>query len=154
MGSAGGGMVGRPSVWSVFGALGLLVLAGSAVAQQPPPARLTAEGVMLSRIPVTVTSAVVERQVQLDAGEAVTGTYVSLRTNDGRYLQRNNDGYWLPWSGRENTLADNRFQPVGNLLTFKVLKQDISDQSFPLTVSIAYRTAAGVKFGMFEVMPQ
>jgi hypothetical protein len=150
MGSAGGGMVGRPRAWSVGGALGLLLLAGTAAAQD----RLTTQGVMLSRVNVTVSNAVVQRTVQLDAGEAVSATYVSMRTNDGRYLQRTNEGYWMPWSGGQAALADNRLQPVGNLLTFKVLKQDLSDQSFPLTITISYRTAAGVKFGMFEVMPQ
>jgi hypothetical protein len=143
-------MVGRPSFWSVGSALVLFALAGTAAAQD----RLSAQGVMLSQVRVIPASAAIQRIVQLDAGEVVTATYISLRTNDGRYLQRNNDGYWLPWSGQSAVLLDNRLQPVGSLLTFKVLKQDISDQSFPLTVSIAYRTAAGIKFGMFEVMPQ
>jgi hypothetical protein len=148
--SAGGGMVGRRSVRSLGGAFALLMLAGAALAQD----RLTAAGTALSQVKVAPASALVQRTVQLDAGEVVTATYVSLRNNNGLILQRTNEGYWVPWSGTGGALMDNRFQAVGNLLTFKVLKQDISDQSFPLTISISYRTSAGLKFGVFEVLPQ
>jgi hypothetical protein len=143
-------MVGRPSFWSVGGALVLFALAGSAAAQD----RLTAQGVVLSPVKVNPANAVVQRTVQLDSGDAVAVTHVSLRTADGKYLQRNNEGYWVPWSGVRDTLIDNRLQPVGNLLTFKVLKQDISGQSFPLTVSISYGSPGALKFGIFEVLPQ
>lgn len=143
-------MIGRRVAWWLGGALGFALSAASASAGD----RLTVQGVMLSPVKVAPATAVISRTVDLDAGEQVASTYVSLRTADGKYLQRNNDGYWLPWSGTRDTLLDNRFLAVGGVLTFKVLKQDISQQSFPLTVSISYQGSAGLKFGVFEVLPQ
>jgi len=143
-------MIGRRWTRSLGGALTLVLAAGAAAAGDT----LTIQGVMLSEVKVNPSAAVVQRTVDLAAGEAVSATYVTLRTGDGKILQRNNEGYWVPWAGVRDTLIDNQFQPVGNQLTFKVLKQDISAQSFPLTVSIAYLVPAGVKFGVFAVLPQ
>jgi hypothetical protein len=144
-------MIRQQLAWWLGSALAVALSAASASAAD----KLTVQGVVLSRVQVpNLAAAAISRTIEIDAGEVVAATYVSLRTADGKYLQRNNDGYWLTWSGSRDALLDNYFQPVGNQLTFKVLKQDISQQSFPLTVSISYRSAAGVKFGVFEVMPQ
>jgi hypothetical protein len=143
-------MIRRQLAWWLGGALSVALSAASASAGD----KLAVQGVVLSQVKVVPTTAVVTRTVDLESGEQVVRTYVSLRTADGKYLQRNNDGYWLPWNGTRDTLLDNRFQAVGSTLTFKVLKQDISQQSFPLTVSITYESSAGIKFGVFEVLPQ
>lgn len=144
-------MIRQQSAWWLGGVLAAALSATSASAGD----KLTLQGVVLSRVQVAnAADATITRTVEIDAGERVAATYVSLRTADGKYLQRNNDGYWLTWNGTRDALLDNYFQPVGNQLTFKVLKQDISRQSFPLTVSISYRSAAGVKFGVFEMTPQ
>jgi hypothetical protein len=143
-------MIRRQLAWWLGGALSIALSAASASAGD----KLAVQGVVLSQVKVVPTTAVVTRTVDLESGEQVVRTYVSLRTADGKYLQRNNDGYWLPWNGTRDTLLDNRFQAVGSTLTFKVLKQDISQQSFPLTVSITYESSAGIKFGVFEVLPQ
>lgn len=150
-------MIGRRRTRSlgVIAALALTLSAGALSAGVASAGdKLTVQGVMLSQVKVTPAAAVVQRTVDLDAGEQVSATYVTLRTPDGKYLQRNNDGYWIPWTGVRDALIDNHFQPVGNQLTFKVLKQDISGQTYPLTVSIAYVVPGGMKFGVFEVLPQ
>jgi hypothetical protein len=143
-------MIRRRLAWWLGGALSVALSAASASAGD----KLTVQGVVLSPVKVAPAAAVITRTVDLESGEQVVRTYVSLRTADGKYLQRNNDGYWLTWNGTRDTLLDNKFQAVGSTLTFKVLKQDISQQSFPLTVSITYESSAGVKFGVFEVLPQ
>lgn len=143
-------MIGRRLTRSLGAALALTFIAGTAAAGDA----LSLQGVMLSPVKVTATAAVVQRTVDLAAGEVISATYVTLRTADGKMLQRNNEGYWVPWTGVRDALVNNQFQPVGDQLTFKVLKQDISQQAFPLTVSIAYLVPAGVKFGVFEVLPQ
>ena len=143
-------MIRRRLAWWLGGVLSVALSAASASAGD----KLTVQGVVLSPVKVAPASAAISRTIDLEAGEQVAHTYVSLRTADGKYLQRNNDGYWLPWNGTRDTLLDNKFQAVGSTLTFKVLKQDISQQPFPLTVSITYESSAGLKFGVFEVLPQ
>jgi hypothetical protein len=143
-------MVGRRVALGFGCALVLALSVGAASAGDA----LTVQGALLSQVKVTPSSAVVARTVDLVAGEVVTATFVTMRTPDGKYLQRNADGYWLPWGGARDALINNGFQAAGSALTFKVLKQDISSLSFPLTVSIAYQSSAGFKFGVFEVLPQ
>lgn len=114
---------------------------------------LTARGVELASISVTPTVAEINRTVSLN-GDVPLATYVVSRISGLPLLQRNNLGYWVPWDGSPDTLIDNHFAPVGDQLTFKILKEDISEQFFPVNFIIAYRTAAGLKLGVFSVVPR
>ena len=64
---------------------------------------------------------------------------------------RTRQGYWLPWSGREDDLLDVGFVPRSGQLEYKLLKEDLPTPQLPVTVTVGYRTAAGVKFGFFEL---
>ena len=124
--------------------------AGNAVAGD----KLTLAGAYLGEIKVAPATAAVSRLVDLDGGEQPSATYVTMTLREGKRLQRTNEGYWVPWSGSVDSLLDNRFQPAGSQLLFKVLKEDLTGYMFPLTVTIAYRVPGGVKFGFFQVSPQ
>ncbi len=114
---------------------------------------LSASGAVLSGLTVNPASAQITYNVDL-AGDVPTATYVMAHMPDGKSLQRNNLGYWLPWGGQLDTLVNNKFVAAGNTLTFKIVDQDIRDRMFPIRFVIAYRTASAFKFGVFEVSPQ
>ncbi len=114
---------------------------------------LSASGAVLAGLTVNPASAQITYNVDL-AGDVPSASYVMAHMPDGKSLQRNNLGYWLPWNGQLESLIDNKFVAAGNALTFKVIDQDIRDRMFPIRFVIAYRTASAFKFGVFEVSPQ
>jgi hypothetical protein len=150
-------MIGRAVRRGLSGAYSLLAtsllvcgVAGGALAGD----KLTLAGIYLGEVKVMPATAVVSRAVDLDSGEQPNATYVTMTLREGKRLQRTNEGYWVPWDGAVDSLVDNRFQPLGSQLVFKVLKEDLTGYMFPLTVTIAYRVPSGVKFGFFQVAPQ
>jgi hypothetical protein len=92
----------------------------------------------------------VRRAVDLN-GDRPLASYITAQSASGAMLVRTRQGYWLPWSGREEDLADAGLSPRGDVLEFKLLKEDLPAAALPITVSIGYRTAAGIKFGTFEI---
>lgn len=133
-----------------FGAtviLGLALAMGGAFAQD----RLTEIGARLSAVGVDKTRVTVSRTVAPGA-DVVTGTYVTAHTASGRALRRNHLGFWMPWDGRLTSMADNRFPVADGLIKFKILKdEDMSAELFPVRITLAYRTQAALKFGVFEL---
>lgn len=120
-----------------------------------PPAlageRLSTTGARLAHVVLQPGVAPDLRRAIDLGGDLPTATYVSARTVGGQLLARTRNGYWLPWSGREEDLADNGFTAAGGTLEFKLLKEPLPEAALPLTVTVGYRTPAGVKFGMFEI---
>ena len=114
---------------------------------------LTAQGARLSSMFMPSGVADLRRSVDLGADQP-TATYVTARTLGGALVVRTRNGHWLPWSGREADLADNGFAPADGRLEFKLLKEAIPAAELPMTVTIGYRTSAGLKFGIFEIRPQ
>ncbi len=112
--------------------------------------RLSATGARLAHVVLQPSAPDLRRAVELD-GDVPTATYVTARTVGGALMVRMRNGYWLPWSGHEEDLADNGFAATGGTLEFKLLKESLPVAALPITVTIGYRTAAGVKFGMFEI---
>ena len=129
------------------------VVAGALGAAEAAAETLTEAGSVLAGMATEVVEADVARTVDL-AGDAPIATYVTAHMPDGKALQRTNLGYWVPWNGRVDELIDNHFTPSGDTLTFNILNEDISGQFFPITITLAYRTAAGLKFGVFQLSPQ
>ena len=135
--------------------LALTVLLAALVVS-PLPARaesLTVNGATLVDIVVDAANANIVRSIDL-GGDVPLASYVMAHMPDGKSLQRTNLGYWIPWDGRTESLIDNGFVAGSGTLIFKVLRQDISDRFFPITIVLAYRTASNVKFGVFQVSPQ
>lgn len=111
---------------------------------------LTTEGAWLQHVVLPAGAPDLRRSVDLN-GDQPIATYVTARTAGGAMLMRTRNGYWLPWSGRVEDLADNGFAASAGTLEFKLTKETLPAQTLPLTVTVGYRTAAGVKFGMFEI---
>jgi len=111
---------------------------------------LTSAGIRLAAVSVSAGTQDIRRPVDL-AGDQPLASYVTARTASGARLMRTRQGYWLPWSGREEELSDAGVAAQGGTLEFKILKEELTAASLPITVSIGYRTAAGLKFGTFEI---
>lgn len=115
---------------------------------------LTTEGARLEPSFVSPGAvADVRRMVTLN-GDVPLATYLTARSVAGTNFVRTRQGYWLPWSGRVEDLADAGFQAQSGTIEFKLLKEDLPRAQLPITVSIGYRAAAGVKFGTFEIRAQ
>ncbi len=87
-------------------------------------------------------------------GDAPLATHVMARTAAGSYLQRDRDGYWIPWRGGLEALLDNGFQASDGKLTFKLVREDLSAEWLPIAITVAYRTATALKLGVFELRGQ
>lgn len=119
--------------------------------------KLSTGGTALADIavnPAAVATSGVSRTIDL-SGDAPTATFVTAHLPDGKHLQRSNLGYWLPWDGDVDSLIDNRLPLNGDgTVTFKVVKEDLSDKMFPIAVTLAYTVGEQVKFGVFQILPQ
>ena len=121
--------------------------------------RASQRSVSLSKLGSSLPSLTVDpskvnivRKVDLGDDQA-QATHVMAHKAAGPSLQRTAEGAWVPWDGSTDTLIDNRFAAVDGSVAFDVIKGDLSDEFFPMTFTIAYRTGAGLKFGSFQVMP-
>ncbi|MGQ0676342.1 MAG: hypothetical protein ACT4N4_09720 [Rhodospirillales bacterium] len=132
---------------AVLLAFAILVLAPT---QSRAGEQLSAAGARLAHVVMQPGVPDLRRAIDLN-GDQPIATYVTARTVGGALMMRTRHGYWLPWSGREDDLVDNGFTASGGMLEFKLLKESLPSVSLPVTVTVAYRTAAGVKFGMFEI---
>jgi hypothetical protein len=87
-------------------------------------------------------------------GDTPLATHVMARTAAGSYLQRDRNGYWVPWIGGLEALLDNGFQARDGKLTFKLVREDLSAEWLPIAITVAYRTAMALKLGVFELRGQ
>jgi hypothetical protein len=118
-----------------------------------PLPRLSYAGTELA--PVVVDRADVNISVTVDlAGDHPKATYITARPRGMPALQRTAAGAWVAWDQRTQSLIDNRFAPSGPHLVFAFFGTNFSRQSFPVTLSVAYRTLAGVKFGVLTITPK
>jgi hypothetical protein len=133
--------------WSICAAA--MALAGSALAGE----RLTEEGARLA--PRTYSEAAPFEVVVDAAGDAVLEAHVILRpTSSNRALARDLDGFWAPWDGDVATLPASAAIRDGAALRFKLFAAPPPDLTPPLTVTIAYRTPEGLRFGWFDATPE
>ena len=115
--------------------------------------RLSYSGAELA--PVIVDRAYVNFSVIVDlAGDRPLATYMAARPQGMPALQRTPGGGWVAWDQRPESLIDNRFAwPAGHLF-FVVTGANFRARSFPIALEVAYRTPAGVKFGVLTMMAQ
>lgn len=135
-----------------------LMLAPAAVAQSMPAQTmagrpLTEAGSSIAA-PVKLTPGVAQQlQVTVPlAGDQPSATYVFARFGNNQPMQRSNEGYWLPWSGAREDLIDNRLQPAGDSLTFKIADEDLSGAFLPVHFFVAYRAGSSFKYGSFMLV--
>jgi|266.fasta.fasta_contig_41_3576179_length_681_multi_4_in_0_out_0_1 hypothetical protein len=115
---------------------------------------LTLDGARLEPMLVaTGVPADIRRVVTLN-GDVPLVTHATARSVSGANFVRTRQGYWLPWSGRAEDLLDAGFQAQSGSIEFKLLKEDLPRAQLPITVSIGYRAASGIKFGTFEIRAQ
>jgi hypothetical protein len=112
--------------------------------------RLSYAGTELT--PVTVDPANVDIGVTVDlAGDRPMASYMAARPRGLPALQRTPTGVWVAWDQKTQSLVDNRFAWSGGHLVFAVNGANFRGQSFPIALEIAYRTPAGVKFGVLTM---
>ncbi|MFQ5466692.1 MAG: hypothetical protein ACE5DS_01010 [Kiloniellaceae bacterium] len=114
--------------------------------------QLSASGNKLSDMVIDSSDVHIARTVDL-AGDSLVATHVMAHKAAGPALQRTGQGTWVPWDGDEESLIDNGFTSANGSVTFEVVKGDLSDEFFPMTFTLVYRTESGLKFGSFQVMP-
>ena len=114
--------------------------------------KLDRAGNALADVRIDPRQADIARTIDL-AGDVPVATYVMAHQSAGPSLQRTDLGAWVPWDGRKESLIDNRFGPSDQRLTFEVVRGDLSNELFPITFTIAYRTTAAFKFGVFQATP-
>jgi hypothetical protein len=102
--------------------------------------------------PVTVDPAHVDIRVIIDlAGDHPMASYMAARPRGLPSLQRTAGGAWVPWDQQTQSLIDNRFASSGGHLVFAVAGANFWPRSFPIALEVAYRTPAGVKFGVLTI---
>ena len=105
--------------------------------------------------PVTVDPAQVDIKFAVDlAGDRSMASYMAIRPRGLPALQRTPAGGWVPWDQRTQSLIDNRFASSGGHLVFAIIGANFRVQSFPISLEVAYRTPAGVKFGILTMTPK
>jgi hypothetical protein len=115
--------------------------------------RLSYSGIELAQ--VIVDRAFANFGVVVDlAGDRPMATYMALRPRGMPAFQRTPRGEWVPWNERTESLIDNRFAWSAGYLHFVVTGANFRTQSFPMALEVAYRTPAGVKFGVLTMMAQ
>jgi hypothetical protein len=84
--------------------------------------------------------------VDLD-GDIPLATYVIARFQNNRALMRTSDGSWLPWDAETSALAESGATLTGDTLIFRIVDWVPSGLFFPVSFTVAYRTASGLKSG-------
>jgi hypothetical protein len=147
----------RATLWLLLAGAPFFDAGSWAVAQAIPNVqqlpRLTLAGVELT--PVTIDPAQMAFSVTVDLQSDVPlASYVTARPRGSPALQRTKAGAWVAWDEHAESLIDNGFPPAHGQLNFAVAAAASPDPSFPVTVWVAYRTVAGLKFGIFAVVPK
>lgn len=88
------------------------------------------------------------------AGDEVTSTHVWAVLGGAELRQRTNNGYWVPWSGQEADLIDNRFAVVDGTIVFKLVDGSIAKDNQGITLLIGYRTGDTLKYGRLGIVPK
>ena len=143
----------RGKGWRHLSLLGVIpaILLGTKVLLAEP-VKLTKLGAMLPPVLVNAENVSLDVKVNVE-NEEPTSTFVTAHTASGSVLQRNNLGYWIPWSGKLHDLINNFSSKTDNELFIKILKQeDMSAEMFPIRITVGYEMSSGLKFGVFELV--
>ncbi len=134
----------------LFGVIPAILLSTKVLLAEP--VTLTKLGAILP--PVVINPKNVSLNVKVNVqNEEPSSTFVTAHTASGSVLQRNNLGYWIPWSGKLDELINNFSSQTGNELFIKVLKEEnMSTEMFPIRITVGYETSSGLKFGVLELV--
>lgn len=125
-----------------------ITLAALAAAPALASERLSAEGVALPALTFAPGGAL---EARVDAGgDKVLSVYTILRpASSNQAWMRDRDGYWSEWNGDRDALTPSAARRDGGDLVFKIFTAPPEGVG-AMTVTIAYRTPAGLKYGWFE----
>lgn len=130
-------------------AMATLILAAALAASTAGAAdRLTAEG---ARLPAVAYDPGGPLEARIDAaGDEVLEVHATIRPASTNLVwMRDRDGFWTEWDGDRATLAPAAARWDGDMLVFKIFDAPPAGVS-SMTVTLAYRTPGGLKFGWFE----
>jgi len=110
--------------------------------------RLTTDGVPL---PSKSFAAGAGLEAVIDAaGDDVLSVHTLIRpASTNVVLMRDRDGFWMEWDGDRAALVPAAASAEGDALTYKIFQTPPPGVN-AMTVTIAYRTPEGLKFGWFE----
>ena len=90
--------------------------------------------------------------ITVDVGDDVpTAVSVIARFQNNQPLMLGRDGLWAPWNGDLQKLDDVGATPDKGKLTLRVFDHLPKDLFFPVSFTVAYRTAEGLKSGTLVV---
>ncbi len=90
-------------------------------------------------------------ETTIDAsGDEVLWVHTMIRpASTNIIMMRDRDGYWVNWDGDMNSLITSSARNDDGLLTFKIFQKPPQGVN-SMTVTVAYQTPDGLKFGWFE----
>lgn len=134
---------------ALFAALALGAMAGGAA---DAAERLTTDGAYLPSLSYAVGGGL---EARVDpAGDEILSVHTILRPASSNILwMRDRDGFWTEWSGQRADLIPAAATRDGDELVFKIFETPPPGVS-SMTITLAYRTATGLKFGWFDAAEQ
>jgi len=129
--------------------IGGLTALGLGMTSAAAAERLTTDGVSLPAVTIAPGGAL---EARIDAsGDEVLSVHTILRPASSNVtLMRDRDGFWSTWSGDRADLVPSAARPEGDDLVFKIFDAPPSAGG-AMTITIAYKTKDGLKFGWFDV---
>lgn len=83
-------------------------------------------------------------------GDEVLSVHTMIRpASTNIVMMRDRDGFWVNWDGDRASLIPSAARNDNGVLTYKIFQQPPAGVN-AMTVTIAYRTPEGLKFGWFE----
>jgi hypothetical protein len=110
--------------------------------------RLDKDGVFL---PAQAIGANGVLEATIDAtGDEVLSVHTMIRpASTNIIMMRDRDGYWVNWDGDRNSLVPSAARNDNGILTYKIFQTPPKGVN-AMTVTVAYRTPEGLKFGWFD----
>ena len=109
--------------------------------------QLSTTGTDFGRINVGATKKALSLSIEIN-DQDVVATYAVARLQNNAPRKRMESGYWVPWDGQAETLADLGLLPSADgVLTFPLVDEDLSAEFLPITFTVIVRTAEDVRWG-------
>ena len=120
------------------------------LASPAPAATLSPHDADLGRVSASALTNGLSVTVDV-GGDVPLTTHVIARFQNNRPLMRDGEGQWTPWNGSVQALSDSHATLNGSTLVFPILTWLPRDLFYPISVTVAYQTADGVKSGTLVI---
>jgi hypothetical protein len=115
-----------------------------------PLSGLTLTGVEFPAVTVAPTSQITV--TVSTAGDAPQAIYVTARSSGVAPLQRAASGQWVAWDGSRDGMVNTGLPAGGGRFVVPINVADLANLKFPTVIFVGYRTADGIKFGIFNLL--